>query len=258
MSQAGLRISCAMPPTALLRRPRTWFIAVPIIVLLAVVVGPWVYINFIREDAPDRLTLDDRTTTTAATDATGDTTGDTTASTDAAAGGIEGDWVVGEGSTAGYRANEVLFGQDAEAAGRTSDVTGTLTIEGTTVTAAEVVVDMTTIASDEPNRDGQFRGRIMDTATFPTATFTLTEPVDLGAVPADGEEITVELTGELTLRGVTNVVTATLSAVLDGETFAVAGSIPISFDDYQIPDASGGPASVGRDGEVELLLVFAR
>jgi hypothetical protein len=38
----------------------------------------------------------------------------------------------------------------------------------------------------------------------------------------------------------------------------INGSIPIAFDDYEIPDASGGPASVGRDGEIELLLVFTR
>ena len=36
-----------------LRRPRTWIIAVPIVVVLALVVGPFVYINFIQDDAPD-------------------------------------------------------------------------------------------------------------------------------------------------------------------------------------------------------------
>ena len=41
-----------------LRRPRTWVIAVPVLVLLAVVGGPFVYINFIKEDAPERLTFD--------------------------------------------------------------------------------------------------------------------------------------------------------------------------------------------------------
>ena len=47
-----------------LRRPRTWLIAVPIAVVLALVAGPFVYINFIKEDAPDRLSLDDAATTT--------------------------------------------------------------------------------------------------------------------------------------------------------------------------------------------------
>ena len=38
----------------------------------------------------------------------------------------------------------------------------------------------------------------------------------------------------------------------------MSGSIRVDFDDFEIPDASGGPAKVGRDGELELLLVFTR
>ena len=232
---------------------RRWLIAIPVAALLLFVGGPWVYINLIRDDAPERLTLDDATTTTegdaGATSTTGGAAGDA---------GIEGSWTVTDGSQAGYRVKEVLFGQDAEAVGRTSGVTGTLDIAGTTVTATEVVVDMTTVTSDESRRDGQFQGRIMDTATHPTATFTLTEPIELGAVPADGEEVTHTVTGDLTLRGVTNSVTFELTARRNGATIEANGSIVIDFDDYEIPDASGGPASVGRDGELELLLVFTR
>lgn len=231
---------------------RRWLIAVPLAALVLFVGGPWVYINLIREDAPERLTLDDATTTTE-----GDG-GTTTTGGSAAATGIEGSWTVTSGSQAGYRVKEVLFGQDAEAVGRTTGVTGTLEIAGTTVTATEVVVDMTTVASDESRRDGQFHGRIMDTATYPTATFTLTEPIELGSVPADGEEVTNTVTGALTLRGVTSSVTFELTARRNGATIEANGSIFIDFDDYEIPDASGGPASVGRDGELELLLVFSR
>jgi hypothetical protein len=49
-----------------------------------------------------------------------------------------------------------------------------------------------------------------------------------------------------------------LTAKRTGSRIAVNGAIPVNFDDYEIPDASGGPASVGRNGEVELLLVFAK
>ncbi|MGH9275148.1 MAG: YceI family protein [Acidimicrobiales bacterium] len=237
---------------------RTWFTVIPVVALLALVGGPWVYINLIREDAPARLTLDDATTTTAG-DGAADTT--TTSSTDATgtqAAGIEGTWAVTTGSQAGYRVQEVLFGQEAEAVGRTTGVTGTLAITGTTVTSTEVVVDMTTVTSSESRRDGQFQGRIMDTATYPTATFTLIEPIELGSVPADGEVVTHTVTGDLTLRGVTRSVTFELSARRNGATIEANGTIAISFDDFEIPDASGGPASVGRDGELELLLVFTR
>jgi polyisoprenoid-binding protein YceI len=236
---------------------RRWLILIPVVALVALVGGPWVYINLIREDAPARLTLDDATTTTA-DDGGSEGTSPTTTAAVAAPDGIEGAWSISTGSQAGYRVKEVLFGQDAEAVGRTAGVTGTMQISGTTVTTTEVVVDMTTVASDEDRRDGQFHGRIMDTATFPTATFTLSEPIDLGSVPADGEVVTHTVTGDLTLRGVTNTVTFELTARRNGATIEANGSIAVDFDEFQIPDASGGPASVGRDGELELLLVFTR
>jgi polyisoprenoid-binding protein YceI len=228
-----------------LRRPRTWIIGVPIVVLAALVAGPFVYINFIQGDAPDRLTLDDTTTD-----------GEPTAS-EASTASIDGSWVVADGSQAGYRVAEVLVGQDAEAVGRTTDVTGQLLIAGTTIDAATFEVDMTTVSSDEGRRDNQFRDRIMDTATYPTATFELTEPIELAAVPDELEEVTATVTGELTLRGVTNEVTFELTARRNGDTIEVNGAIPIGFADYDIPDVSFGPATVGDTGEIEFLLVFA-
>jgi polyisoprenoid-binding protein YceI len=249
----------SLPPV--LRRGRTWLIAVPVALLLAVVVGPFVYIHFIQGDPPAKLSVDDAvvpstvaTTTTAAAGASS-TTG---AATPADGIGVSGAWTVTSGSTAGYRAKEVLFGQDATAVGRTSKVSGTLEIAGTTVTATEVTVDMASVSSDESRRDGQFRGRIMSTDQFPTATFSLTKPIDLGSVPADQEKRTVSATGELTLRGVTRSVTVDLTVVRKSGAIVVNAAIPVSFDDYEIPNASGGPATVGRNGEIELLLVFAR
>ncbi len=240
----------SVPPA--LRRPRNLVLLAAAVVLAVAVVGPWLYINVIREDAPDRLTLADAPAATTTSTATAGTDGATSET------GIDGSWTVGDGTIAGYRAKEVLFGQDAEAAGRTEEVTGTLAASGTSITAVEVVVDMTTITSPESRRDGQFHGRIMSTSQFPTATFVLSEPIELGTLPAVGEEVSIPATGELTLRGVTRSVTVDLQAVLRDGSIVVNATIPIDFDDYEIPDASGGPASVGRSGEIELLVVFTR
>ena len=102
-----------MPFSETVRTPKFWLIAIPVVVLLAVVVGPFVYINFIKEDAPDPLTFDDIGTATSTT-AGGS---DDTAATAGADDGIDGSWEVAAGSTAGYRATEVLFGQSTEGAG---------------------------------------------------------------------------------------------------------------------------------------------
>lgn len=229
---------------------RRLLIALPVVAVVLLVGGPWLYLNVLRDDPPEHLSFDDATTTTASDP--------TTTATGGTATEVAGIWSVSEGSQAGYRVKEVLFGQDAEAVGRTTEVTGTMEIAGTTVTAAEVTVDMASVASDESRRDGQFRNRIMSTDQFPTATFTLTVPLDLPAIPADGVEASYQATGELTLRGVTQVVTVDLTARRNGATIEVVGAIPVDFDDFDIPDASGGPARVGRDGELELLLVFTR
>jgi len=231
-----------------------WLLAAAVAAVVLVVGGTWLYINVIRDDPPDRFSVEDfdETGDQAATGAT------TTTSTPDATSDVDGVYTVADGSEAGYRAREILFGQDATAVGRTNQVTGTMEIAGNVVTAATVTVDMASVESDEDRRDNQFRGRIMDVATFPTSTFELTQPLDLGELPADGELVTVTAQGRLTLRGVTNDVTVTIEARRSGARIEVAGSVPINFDDYAIPDASGGPASVGRSGEVEFLLAFVR
>jgi len=161
-------------------------------------------------------------------------------------------------STAGYRATEILFGQSAVAVGRTDAVTGDMTIAGTSVSAASFTVDLTKVSSDRSQRDGQFRGRIMNTSQFPTAAFVLGAPISLGALPADKTEVMVAPTGKLTLKAKTNDVSFQLKARRNGANIEVNGTIPVSFADYGIDNPSGGPAQVGNDGEVEVLLVFAK
>lgn len=231
-----------------LRRRRTWLIAIPLVVVLAVVAGPFVYIHFLRDDAPPPLAFSTTTTTSTSTSTSDAATGD----------GVEGTWTVTGTSVVGYRITEILFGQEAEAVGRTSSVSGDITIEGTTVRAARFTADMTTVRSDETRRDNQFQGRIMDTATYPTATFELTQPIDIGAVPADLEEVTFDATGELTLHGTTNEVTFPLTARRNGDSLEVNGSIPVTWVDYGIPDPSFGPTSVQDHGQLEFLLVLGR
>jgi polyisoprenoid-binding protein YceI len=187
-----------------------------------------------------------------------DTTGDTTDDAGGAASEVDGTWNVTDASELGYRVKEILFGVDTEAVGRTNDVTGAIVVAGAQVTDGDFEVDMATVASDRSQRDGQFRGRVMDVEQFPTATFVLTEPIELGAVPADGEQITATATGELTLRGVTNPVTFDVTAQREGDRIGVLGSIPVVFADYDIPNPSFGGIETEDNGVLEFVLVFER
>ena len=159
----------------------------------------------------------------------------------------------------GYRVKEVLFGQNHVAVGRTGAITGHLTISGTTVTAAAFTVQMATIKSDESERDAQFRGRIMDTAAYPTGTLALTKPIALGTLPAVGVVRGYTAVADLTLHGQTRPVTFPLSAERTPSEIEVSGSIPILFSNWDIPNPSfTGFVTTQNHGVLEFLLKFAR
>lgn len=163
-----------------------------------------------------------------------------------AQGSADGTWTVGEGSFAGYRVDEVLSGNDVTVTGRTEDVTGSLTVEDGTLTDATVEVDMASIETDQPPRDAYFRDTALQVGTFPTATFTLTEPVELpeGATQA-------QLAGELTIRDVTKPVTVDAQIASSGDGVQVVGSVPITFADYGVEAPNLGFVSVEDAGAVE-------
>jgi polyisoprenoid-binding protein YceI len=172
--------------------------------------------------------------------------------------GVEGMWKATTKSIVGYRVKETLLGQSTEATGRTSAVTGSMTIAGTKATEVALTVDLTGLASGDDRRDGQVQGRILETAKFPTASLKSIDPIAFGSVPADGAEITAKVKAALTLHGVTKTVTFDVSARRSGATIQVVGSIAINFPEYSINNPSGGPATVGDDGTLEFAVVFAR
>jgi polyisoprenoid-binding protein YceI len=217
--------------------------------------GPFIYIHFIEGKAPAPLSIRNQPT---ATTGAGGPSSTSSASAGDASTSIDGTWKVTIGSQVGYRVTEVLFGQNNTAVGRTSSVTGSITIRGPNVTAGDFTVDMTTVKSDRSQRDSQFHGRIMDTASYPTATFTLTKPIELGTIPADGATVSEQAAGTLNLHGTTRAVTFQVQARRSGSTIAVSGSIPVIFANWNIPSPSFGPVTTEDHGTLEFLLNFAR
>jgi polyisoprenoid-binding protein YceI len=149
---------------------------------------------------------------------------------------------------------EVLFGQHHTAVGRTGQVTGSLVISGTVVTAADFTVDLASVKSDQGSRDAQFRGFIMETYAHPNGGFRLTEPIQLGSVPAPGQPVGEQATGDLTLRGVTRQVTFSLPAERSAGGVDVSAAIPITFSLWHIPNPSFAVAQLGSTGTIEVLL----
>jgi polyisoprenoid-binding protein YceI len=215
--------------------------------VLAFVVAPWIYINLIRGEAPERLSLE-----TPVQEAV-DQSAVSTESFEAA-----GEWIIADGSVVGYRVKEILFGQDVTAVGRTGSVTGSITIDDESVVSGGFVVDMTTITSDSSRRDGQVNGRILQTTTYPQATFTLSAPIALSASALAGEPTRVEATGTLTLLDTTREVTVSLDVQLVDGSVNIVGTIVIVFDEWNIPDPSTSGISVEPQGELEFALVLRK
>jgi polyisoprenoid-binding protein YceI len=226
-----------------------------IVVVVLAVGGPFLYIHFFNGSTPAALKLPAASSSASASSSSGGTATASTAASDA----LAGTYSAGSGSAVGYRVSEVLLGQSTTAVGRTTSVTGHLTIAGTTVTAATFSVPMDTVLSDKSQRNSQFDGRIMDVAKYPTGTFTLTSPIDLAPLPATGVIKSYTATGKLTLHGATRTVTFTLTAERKGAQIEAVGDIPVLFSDYNIANPSiGGFVTTQDHGLLEFLLVFSK
>ncbi len=256
---------------------------VGVVVLVAAVYGAIFFYANVLNDSPDALNSDDlsaalepavdgegvtpesdsvpaesepnteATTESTTAPATAPATEPATESSD----GFDGVWEPTTASEFGYRVDEVLGGVNVTAVGRSNEIEGSLTIDGTSA-SVDATVQVENIVSDDSRRDGQFQGRIMDVANFPTATFRTTEPIDFGSIPANGEQVTATAIGELTLKGVTQVVTLEVTAQTSGTGIGVLGDIPITFTDYGIDNPSNPGVSLEDEGVVEFVLVFER
>ncbi len=195
-----------------------------------------------------------------------------TGTADAAGSGrsVDGTWAVdtsvGEfsfenstGTFVGFRIQEELSSiGSTTAVGRTPTVTGSINIDGTTLTDVTVEADMTAITTNDNRRDDRVQDAL-ETSRFPTATFTLTEPIELGEAANTGAATSVDATGDLTIHGVTTKVTLPLEAQVVDDTIVVVGSLDIDLSTYGV-EAPSAPivVSVSDQATIELQLFFAR
>jgi polyisoprenoid-binding protein YceI len=269
------------------RRRTVLLVAVAAAALLVVGVGAW---WLTRDDAPAEADLG--TATASLSDDEGEAEGDgagpgadqeaggsgtddetapgTGDDPDPAPAGVDGDWrvdsSVGEfsfedstGTFVGFRVREELTGLgEVEAVGRTPQVTGSVTIDGQTVTTALVEANMAAITTNDGRRDNRVRSAL-DVEQFPTATFELTTPIDLGPEAGSGEPVAATASGDLTVHGVTQPVEFDLQAQLVDDTIVIVGALDVVFGDFGV-EVPSAPVVLSADdfGVVELQLFLAR
>jgi polyisoprenoid-binding protein YceI len=179
-----------------------------------------------------------------------------------------GTWTISSGSLVGYRVKEQFVGQSSshDAVARTRDVSGQVTItqSGTTymMTSAKVTAQLSSLASVDQvagynvtNRD-RIVSQSLSVSAYPTAIFQAPS-VTLPAGAETGQTVTLSVPGQLTIRGVTKDVTATVQLRVSGATAQVAGSISTNMTDFGISPPSIGFTTVQPAVTIEFSLNMA-
>ncbi|MEX2046157.1 MAG: YceI family protein [Chloroflexota bacterium] len=132
-----------------------------------------------------------------------------------------GTWTVSDTSKATVRVREQLVGvnlpSDAVLVATGASGTFLLKDDGTFSPDSKITFDLTTLASDNRNRDDFVKTSTLQTRQFPTAEFVPTKTSGLTLpMPASGE-FTFKLTGQMTLHGRTKEVTFDVQAKRSGD-----------------------------------------
>ena len=146
--------------------------------------------------------------------------------------------VAPDGNEARYRVREQLMHHDLpnDAVGKTTAITGSITIapSGAVDTAAsKITIDVTALKSDQERRDGYVAHRTLETARYPTVDFVPTG-VTGATLPLSSAEQSFDVTGNLTVHGVTRPTTWHVTAKSSGDDITGTGWTKFTFADVQL------------------------
>ena len=131
-----------------------------------------------------------------------------------------GSWTISDTSKATVRVREQLVGVNlpSDAVLVATGATGTFVLkdDGTFSPDSRITFDLTTLASDQRDRDNFVKMDTLETRQFPKAEFVPTKTSGLTLpMPASGE-FTFKLTGQITIHGKTKEVTFDVVAKRSG------------------------------------------
>jgi polyisoprenoid-binding protein YceI len=169
-------------------------------------------------------------------------------------------WTVTDKSKATVRVHEQLVGvnlpSDAVLTATGAKGSFSLNADGTFSSDSKLTFDLTTLSSDQQNRDNFVKQDTLNTRQFPTATFVPTTVTGLALpLPASGD-FTFTLTGTLTIRGKGKQVTFDLKATRNGgDLTATATANPtLKFEDFGMSAPSVPLRVVSVTDEIRLVV----
>ena len=142
------------------------------------------------------------------------------------------------GSKAEYRVREQLarLNLPNDAVGTTESITGALVVrpDGTFTGDSRLTVDMRTLRTDEPKRDGFIRENTLETNRYPLAEFVPRRYTGLPTPLPTSGGATFKLTGDMTLHGVTAEETWDVAATFAGDSVNAKATARFNFAKYKI------------------------
>ena len=142
------------------------------------------------------------------------------------------------GNEARYRVREQLMHHDLpnDAVGKTMGITGGISLSGDGVidpAASKITIDVTSLKSDQDRRDGYVQHRTLETEQYPTVVFVPTALSGVKLPLASGEQ-SFDVTGMLTVHGVTKPTVWHMKAQSSGSDVTGSGWTHFTFADVQL------------------------
>ena len=168
--------------------------------------------------------------------------------------------VPGESSVT-YEVGETFFNQNNRfnlAVGVTQQVSGEIQLDPAVPSSAEIgeiQVDISQFQSDSGRRDNAIQGRWLESATYPLAVFKPTSLEGLPETYTEGEQISFKVTGDLTVKQMTQPAAFQVTASLSNGTLSGSATTTILLSQFGV-----GPIMIagmlGTEDEAKLTLQF--
>jgi polyisoprenoid-binding protein YceI len=165
-----------------------------------------------------------------------------------------------EGNQARFAVREQLASltRPNDAVGTTTAVEGALVVQpdGQPLPAeSRFVVDLTTLRTDSSRRDGYIQSNTLETATFPEAVFVPTATSGLPVPLPTGGAVAFQLSGDLTVHGITRPVTWDVTGEIAGSALRGTAATSITFTEFGMTLPRVGPV-LSVDDLIRLQLDF--
>jgi polyisoprenoid-binding protein YceI len=168
--------------------------------------------------------------------------------------------IVPGAAEARFKVWELLAGrvQSNQAIGATRDVSGAIVLDAAGMPMAgqsAITVDLRTLTSDSANRDRYIKNNTLEVNAYPTATIAVTAVDGMPwPLPTEGEA-QFQLTGDLTIHGVTQPSTWQVAARFGGGEVAGRATTVVRMTDFGMTPPRVGPVVEIQD-ETELEIDF--